>query len=184
MNEALASHVPKATIEKQMKNYKNNTDSMIEYLYEVRGPGRVGVLVECLAPNKGGIDAKIRPCLRKCGSSQETGVAKMFEKKGLIIADMKKDASFDDAESDAIEVGAEEVNLLDDEVLEFITGEYDLVTVSNALGKAGYNCKEASISYIPLTQTDLNTMEANTLQKLVDMLMEEPCVISVHSSAA
>merc|ERR1719184_124095 len=48
VSEALASHVPKATIEKQLKNYKSNADSMIEYLYEVRGPGRVGVLIECL----------------------------------------------------------------------------------------------------------------------------------------
>ena len=97
---------------------------------------------------------------------------------------MKKCATFDDAESDAIEMGAEEVNLVDENILEFITGEYDLASVSKELTKAGYTCKEATISYIPNTETELGPMEAKTLQKLVDMLMADKYVTSVHCTAA
>merc|ERR1712008_229792 len=107
------------------------------FLLEVRGPGRGGVLVECLCGKKSHLD-QLNPILRKFGSSRELGIANMFEKKGIIFAEMKKGATFDDAESDAIEMGAEEVNLVEENSLEFITGEYDLASVSTELTKAGY----------------------------------------------
>eukprot|EP00090_Calanus_glacialis_P001514 TRINITY_DN11087_c0_g1_i3.p1 TRINITY_DN11087_c0_g1~~TRINITY_DN11087_c0_g1_i3.p1 ORF type:complete len:279 (-),score=93.11 TRINITY_DN11087_c0_g1_i3:99-896(-) len=185
VEEALAQQVPKTTVERILKNYKINAEESNEFLIEVRGPGRVGVLVECLAKKKAHLDVRLNPIFRRCGSTQEFGVINMFEKKGIIVTDMKKGQTFDDAESDAIEVGAEEVNLADEEtsILEFITDEYDLFTVSGELTKAGYNCKEASISYIPNTEGSMNVMEAKTYEKLVDMLMEEEVVIAVHSNA-
>ena len=56
---------------------------------------------------------------------------------------MKKNTNMDDAETDAIEAGAEEVEMIDEEsqTLEFITPESDLVQVKGALVKAGYHCK-------------------------------------------
>ena len=144
------------------------------------------MLVECLAKNRSYLDSMLNPILRRCASAQERGIINMFEKKGIIITDMKKGQTFDDAESDAIEVGAEEVNLADEEtsILEFITDEYDLFTVSGELTKAGYNCKEASISYIPNTEGSMNVFEAKNFEKLVDMLMEEEFVTAVHSNAS
>jgi len=185
VDEALAQQVPKATVERVLKSYKANAEESSEFLFEVRGPGRVGVLVECLAKKRSHLDVRLNPILRRCGSAQEHGIVNMFQKKGIIITDMKKGQTFDDAESDAIEVGAEEVNLVDEEtgMLEFITGEHDLFTVSGELTKAGYNCKEASISYIPNTEGSMNAMEAKTYEKLVDMLMEEEVVTAVHSNA-
>ena len=186
VDEALAQQVPKATVERILKNYKANAEESSEFLFEVRGPGRVGVLVECLAKKKAHLDVKLNPILRRCGSTQEQGVSNMFEKKGIIVTDMKKGQTFDDAESDAIEVGAEEVNLADEEtsMLEFITGEHDLFTVSGELTKAGYICKEASISYIPNTEGSMNGFETKNYEKLVDMLMEEECVTAVHSNTS
>ena len=108
----------------------------------------------------------------------------MFEKKGIIVAEMKKGATFDDAESDAIEMGAEDVNLVEEKILEFSTGEYDLASVSRELTKAGYTCMEATIAYIPNTATELGPIEAKALQKLVDMLMEDNYVTAVHCTAA
>jgi len=185
VDEALAQQVPKATVERVLKNYKVNADESSEFLVEVRGPGRIGVLVECLSKKRAHLDVRLNPIFRKCGSAQENGIINMFEKKGIIITDMKKGQTIDDAESDAIEVGAEEVTLVDEEtgMLEFITGEYDLFAVSGELTKAGYNCKEASISYIPNTEGAMNAMEAKTYEKLVNMLMEEEVVTAVHSNA-
>ena len=100
LDEALAQHVPKATVDKMLKNYKSNAEESSEFLFEIRGPGRVGVLVECLAKSRGTILVKLNPVLRKCGAVQETGITNMFEKKGVIVTDMKKGAIFDDAETD------------------------------------------------------------------------------------
>ena len=100
------------------------------------------------------------------------------------MADMKNDTSLDDAETDAIEAGAEEVNIIEDSrTLEFITPETELVQVRGALTKAGYDIKDASILYIPNTFASLTGLEKKSLQKLVETLMNESIVTNVHTNA-
>ena len=98
---------------------------------------------------------------------------------------MKKETTIDDAETDAIEAGAEEVNLLDDEsgTLEFIVPDTDLVHCKGALVKAGYECQDASIVYIPNIEAAPNGIEKKTLQKMVELLMNEEIVTNVHTNA-
>ena len=105
--------------------------------------------------------------------------------KGVIIAVLRKGVSLDDAESDAIEAGAEEVNIIDEEsnTLEFITQDIDLVYVKGALVKAGYNCEDATITYIPNVTASPNGIERKTLDKMVDVLMNEEIVTNVHTNA-
>ena len=90
----------------------------------------------------------------------------------------------DDAESDAIEAGAEEVNLIDEETntLEFITQDIDLVHVKGALVKSGYKCEDATITYIPNVTASPNGIEKKTLEKMVDVLMNEAIVTNVHTN--
>ena len=52
------------------------------------------------------------------------------------------------------------------------------------LSKASYNCKEASISYIPNTEASLDILESKAYEKLVNLLMQEDIVIDVHSNAS
>ena len=183
IDEALAQHVPKSTVDKVLKAYKTSAEDSKEFLFEIRGPGRAGVLVECLAKKKGHLEARLNPIMRKCGASQEIGVANMFERKGLILADMRAGTTFDDAESDAIESGAEEVAEIDEQTLEFVTDQNDLAAVSQQLTEVGYKCRDASITFISNTEVELNVIEQKTLQKMVDLLMEEECVTAVHSNA-
>jgi len=184
VNEALAQNVPKATLEKILKNSKNTTEESSELLCEIRGPGRVGVLVECLAKSRGLMNNKLNTILRKCASTQEKGISNMFDKKGVIVTDMKEGATLDDVETDAIEVEAEEVTLLEEtNELQFTTGPTDLVMVSSKLVKAGYKCKDASISYVPNVEVSLSAIEAKALEKMIDMLMQEDIVTAVHCNA-
>ena len=113
IDEALAQNVPKSTIEKIVKNSKANLDESSEYIYEVLGPGRCGVLVECVAKNYKVLPVKLHPIMKKVGATQERGVLGMFEKKGVILTDAKTGLTEDDAESIAIEVGAEEVTMVE-----------------------------------------------------------------------
>ena len=64
---------------------------------------------------------------------------------------MRGCAVLEDAETDAIEAGAEEVNVTDEKsgTLEFVSPDNDLVTVKGCLVKAGYECQDASIAYFP-----------------------------------
>ena len=97
---------------------------------------------------------------------------------------MRKGTTLDDAESDAIEAGAEEVTLIDEETntLEFVTQDIDLVQVKGALIKAGYKCEDATITYIPNVTASPNGIERKTLDKMVDVLMNEAIVTNVHTN--
>ena len=46
------TQVPKATLDKAIKGAKNAGELNSEFIYEVRGPGRVAILVECLVKKR------------------------------------------------------------------------------------------------------------------------------------
>jgi len=185
LDEASVQHVLKGPIDKALKTSKSSTEDIYELTHEVTGPAREEVLVECVVKNKDVLFRSVNTVVKKCGYSNERGgVVENFDKKGIIVTNMKKDSTFDDAETDAIELGAEEVNLIDEETkaLEFITGPSDLVTVHNELTKAGYKCRDASVSYIPHYQMVLNEKDMKRYTKLVDSLLQVDCVVAVHSN--
>jgi len=108
----------------------------------------------------------------------------MFDKKGLILTTLKTGSSLDDAETDGIELGAEEVVLVDEEesgkLLQFTTDPGDLAVVQQGMFGIGYKIEEAKVVYIPTTTTQLSPIEANVLNKLVNQLEELNIVMGVH----
>ena len=81
VDEALAQSVPKASVDKMLKRSQINEELAQEWIWEIRGPGRVGVIVECLAKSKGLIPVKLNPIMRKHGSEEERGIINMFDKE-------------------------------------------------------------------------------------------------------
>ena len=139
LKEAIAQGVMQSTIDKAIKGFKSSND--VEGLFELRGPGRTGLIVEMIGSNEGNmrtilntitkkhrkISFRIRnlksPFLKKFNpffseAAIEIGVKNMFERKGIIIC--TKSISLEQAEELAIEFGAEEVEE-EDEILNFYT---------------------------------------------------------------
>ena len=84
--EALAQNVPKATLEKILKSSVNNAEVSSEHIWEVRGPGRAGLIVECLAKSRNSVPVVINPILRKNGSVEERGIINMFDRVKVIMS--------------------------------------------------------------------------------------------------
>ena len=80
--EALAQNVPKATLEKILKSAVNNAEVSSEHIWEVRGPGRAALIVECLAKSRGVVPPILNPIFKKNGSVEERGVINMFDRVG------------------------------------------------------------------------------------------------------
>ena len=91
-------------------------------------------------------------------------------------------AVLEDAETDAIEAGAEEVNVIDEKsgTLEFVSPDNDLVTVKGCLVKAGYECQDASIAYFPNVEATPNGIEKKML--LEDGASQDMCTINIERS--
>src|SRR6476660_1869518 len=167
LNPRLAAAVEKAkkasvyrdTIERAIKKGAGIGDEKIEYelvAYEGFAPHKVPLVVECLTDNRNRTAPEIRN-LFKAGSLGQPGSVGFFFNHCGVVEATHPDPSRD-AEGDAIEAGAQEIEPLEtDEVPEgqkgarFLTDIKDLDTVSKALKAAGWNIISAEIRYLAKT---------------------------------
>ncbi len=164
MNPRLAAAVEKAkkasvykdTIERAIKKGAGLTEEKITYeliTYEGFAPHKVPVVVECLTDNRNRTAPEIRNIFKAGSLGQPGCVAFFFNHMGVVEAthaDVNRDA-----EGDAIEAGAQEIEPLEpDEVpagmkgARFLTEIRDLDAVSKALKAAGWNVIASEIRYL------------------------------------
>ncbi len=164
IEKAKKSSVYRDTIERAIKKGAGLLDEKINFetiVYEGFAPHKVPVVVECLTDNRNRTAPEIRQ-LFKAGSMGNPGsVAFFFNHLGVVEA-THTDANRD-AESDAIEAGAQEVEALEaDEVPEgqkgarFMTEIKDLDAASKALKAAGWTIIAAEIRYVAKNFTELS----------------------------
>lgn len=173
LNARLAAAVEKAkkasvtrdTIERAIKKGAGIGDEKISYelvTYEGFAPHKVPLVVECLTDNRNRTASDIRRIFKTGSLGQPGAVAFFFNHVGVVEGN-HTDANRD-AEGDAIEAGAQEVEPLEaDEVAEghkgarFITEIKDLDHVSKALKAAGWNVTASEIRYLAKNFTDLDS---------------------------
>merc|ERR1719219_323581 len=111
IKEATVQGMAKASIENSIKKSQQATD--MEATFEIRAPGRVGLLVQMQGSNTGNMQSALNSITKKNGGVVEQGIANMFEKKGVIVIS-KEESSLEQLEDDAIEFGAEDIEEFDD----------------------------------------------------------------------
>ncbi len=164
MNPRLAAAVEKAkkasvykdTIERAIKKGAGLTDEKVNFelvTYEGFAPHKVPVVVECLTDNRNRTAPEIRTIFKAGSLGQPGSVAFFFNHVGVVEA-THKDAKRD-AEGDAIEAGAQEIEPLEPEEVpagqtgaRFVTDIKDLDAVSKALKAAGWNVIAAEIRFL------------------------------------
>src|ERR1035437_9998391 len=164
LNPRLAAAVEKAkkasvyrdTIERAIKKGSGQTDEKITYeliTYEGFAPHKVPVIVECLTDNRNRTAPEIRNIFKAGTLGQPGSVGFFFNHLGVVEATHTDPSR--DAEGDAIEAGAQEIEPLEaDEVpagqtgARFLTEPKDLDHVSKALKSAGWNIISSEIRYL------------------------------------
>src|SRR5947208_8742636 len=134
VEKARKSSVTRDTIERAIKKGAGLTDEKVVFelvTYEGFAPHKIPVIVECLTDNRNRTAPEIRNLFKAGSLGQPGSVTFFFNDVGVIEAthaDMKRDA-----ESDAIEAGAQELEPLEDEEvpqgrkgMRFITGTKEL----------------------------------------------------------
>src|SRR5213596_1190589 len=113
---ARKASVPRDTIERAVKKGSGQTDEKVTFeliTYEGFGPHKVPVVVECLTDNRNRTAPEIRNIFKAGALGQPGSVAFFFNHLGVVEAthaDLKRDA-----EGDAIEAGAQEIEPLEPE---------------------------------------------------------------------
>ena len=188
INSARAESVPKDTIERAIKKGTGELDDgkiIEEVMYEGYGPHQVGVLVECQTDNRARTAPDIRYIFKKHqGQMGEQGsVAWMFDRVGLLEAEGPADKEFD-AEEEAIEAGANDVEKVEGEekLFAFYTAPDDLDASQKALQERGWEVKTCELSYLPKNKTtDLSEEQKKEVYEFLDALDDNDDTSRIHS---
>ena len=159
VEKARKSSVTRDTIERAIKKGAGLTEEKIifeQVTYEGFAPHKVPVVVECLTDNRNRTAPEIRNLFKAGALGKPGSVAFFFNHVGVVEgthADPQRDA-----EGDAIEAGAQEVEPLETEEVpegqqgaRFFTGLKDLDAVSRALKAAGWTLSASEIRYVAKT---------------------------------
>src|SRR5579864_4275928 len=183
LNPRLAAAVEKAkkasvyrdTIERAIKKGSGQTDEKVNIesvVYEGFAPHKVPIVVECLTDNRNRTAPEIRNLFKAGSLGQPGSVAFFFNHVGVVEA-THADANRD-AEGDAIEAGAQEIEPLEAEETpagekgaRFLTEIKDLDHVSKVLKAAGWKVIASEMRYIAKNFTDV---PAANRQHVIDFL--------------
>ena len=155
--------------------------------YEGFAPHKVPIVVECLTDNRNRTAPEIRNLFKGGSMGQPGSVAFFFNHLGVVEA-THADASRD-AEGDAIEAGAQEIEALEsDEVPEgrkgarFLTEMKDLDTVSKALKAAGWTIMAAEMRYIAKSFPELSDSARKEVTEFLNALDDHDDVHRVYAA--
>ena len=173
-NDNINRTIKKAAGDSDGDNYESIT-------YEGYGPNGVAVIVEALTDNRNRTAADVRHYFDKFGGNLgQTGcVGFMFDQKGVIIIENTSDVDEDTITMDALEAGADDIEVNDD-FYEITTSPDALRNVRDAL-EAKYALSSAEVSMVPQTMADIDDeKQVIMMTKLLEALEDNDDVQEVY----
>jgi YebC/PmpR family DNA-binding regulatory protein len=169
VEQARKASMPKDTLDRAIKKGAGLTDDPVSFervIYEGFAPHQVAVMVECLTDNVKRTAPEMRVLFRKGQLGTSGSVAWDFDHFGIVEASPVAGANID-AETAAIEAGAQDVEPSDEEGQTiFYTDPADLDTVSRALPDHGYEVQSAKLGYKAKNPVDPSSLNAEQLAEV------------------
>ncbi len=168
MEQARKVSMPKETLERAVKKGAGLTGETINFeqvIYEGFAPHQVAVMVECLTDNVNRTAPEMRMLFRKGQMGTSGSVSWDFNHVGMIEAQALVAGS--DAETAAIEAGAQDVEAGDEEgTTLFLTDPTDLDLVSRALPTQGFTVLSAKLGYKAKNPVNPTSLTAEQLEEV------------------
>ncbi len=164
----------------------SSSDLMEEIQYEGYGPGGVAVMVRVLTDNRNRTAGEVRHIFDKYGGNlgSDGCVAFQFERKGTLVIERNGMVDDDQVFMDALEAGAEDVDLDLEDVIEITTAPTAFAAVRDALAQK-YELAAQELGPIPLTWIELEDDETiANMTKLIDLLEDNDDVQEVYHNWA
>jgi YebC/PmpR family DNA-binding regulatory protein len=172
---ALDVSCPKTTIDRAIQKATGGGDgeSYEEVTYEGQGPYNVGIIVECQTDNRNRTVTNIKNAFNKNGGKMgDKGSSSwMFDRVSLIEGKIEKEI---DAEEEAIEAGANDVEFSEEEnKYSFYGAPEDLDVIRTALTERGWSISTAELSYKSKNPTDISEEQRQEVVKLLEALDDD-----------
>jgi YebC/PmpR family DNA-binding regulatory protein len=190
VEKAKKASVYKDTIERAIRKGAGLDAEKVNYetiVYEGFAPHKVPVVVECLTDNRNRTAPEIRNLFKAGALGQPGSVAFFFNHLGVVEA-THADASRD-AEGDAIEAGAQEIEPLEagevpagQKGARFLTEIKDLDHVSKALKAAGWTVSAAEIRYLAKNFVEVGDAARKDVENFLNALDDHDDVHRVYAA--
>jgi len=156
VESAKKASMPRDTLERAIKKGAGLLDENVNYetvVYEGFAPHQVPVIVECLTENKNRTATNVRVLFRKGQLASSGAVSWDFNHVGIVEATAPGGTV--DAESAAIEAGAQDVESDGEGGFRFYTDAADVDTVNRALTAAKWGVTSANLGWRPKNPVSL-----------------------------
>jgi len=177
--------MPKDNIERAIKRGAGELDGAdyVEIRYEGYGPGGAAVMVDCLTDNRNRTVAEVRHAFSKFGGNlgADGSVNYLFNNVGQLLYPSGSDE--DTIMEAAIDAGAEDIVVDDDQSIEVLTEPAEFEQVRDKMIETGFEPDNAQLTMRASTSAALNVKEAGSMIKLLDMLEDLDDVQEVYSNA-
>jgi len=184
IDKALAANMKRDTIENAVKRGSGDLEgeNYEEIRYEGYGLGGTAIMVDCLTDNKNRTVSDVRHAFTKHGGNLGTdgSVAYMFTKQGFISFSAGNE---DDIMEVAIDSGADDIIVNDDNSIDVVTSPENFFPVKDALIKNNLNPDHSQITMEPASRIDLNLEDAEKFLKLIERLEDLDDTQEVYHNA-
>ena len=185
VDKAKGQSMPKDNIERAIKRGAGELEGAdyMEIRYEGYGPGGSAVMVDCLTDNRNRTVADVRHAFSKFGGNlgADGSVNYLFNNVGQLLYPSGSDE--DEVMEAAIEAGAEDVIVEDDQSIEVLTDPAEFEQVRDAMAAAGLRPESAELTMRASTNAELGVKEATSMVKLLETLEDLDDVQQVYSNA-
>jgi YebC/PmpR family DNA-binding regulatory protein len=184
MDAAREESCPKDTIERAIKKGAGLLDDgnqIEEIVYEGYGPHQVAIIIEAQSDNRNRTASEIKNIFTKNEArlGEIGSVAWMFDRVALIEG---QNPNVKDAEEDAIEAGANEVDKVDETKYRFYGDPTELKNIETALSGRGWKVSTAELSYKPKNFTDLSDAQLKDVYAFIQLLDDNDDTSRIHAT--
>lgn len=170
VDKALEANMSRDVIDRAIKRGAGGLEGadMEEVRYEGYGPQGIAVMVDCLTNNRNRTVGEVRHVFSKHGGNLGTdgSVAYLFKKLGQMT--FAPGVSENQVMEAALEAGAEDVTVNDDQSMDVYTTAEDFLEIKKQMHAKGLYPDQAEITMAPVTSVAIH--EKETGQQAMDLL--------------
>jgi YebC/PmpR family DNA-binding regulatory protein len=182
--EAKKASMPRENIERAIKRGAGLLEGQAyeDIMYEGYGPHGVAILIEALTDNRNRTVSELKSLFKENGGNlgEMGSVNWMFNRVGVVEG--TKASLPADLEGEAIEVGAQAVEPLENNVVSFSTDPGDLESVKAALISRGWNITLSELAYEAKNAATLDDNQRKTVVEFLGELNSHDDVRRVHAA--
>ncbi|MCK9291849.1 MAG: YebC/PmpR family DNA-binding transcriptional regulator [Bacteroidales bacterium] len=181
---AKAENMPKENIEAAIKRASGKeAESMVEVVYEGKGPHGVLVFVECATDNTTRTVANVKSYFNKAGGAlvPNGSLEFMFSRKAVFECRYTEEIDLEELELELIDAGLEEIDQHEELVVAFADYTY-FGTMQQALERLGIEILKANLQRFPTNPVSFSEEQMAEIDKMLDKIEEDDDVQAVYTN--